>query len=63
MNTIFINASKHSNGYHCDHSDLDRFHRPSQLTNTHHQQRIQIDVSKNYTGQQFRVLEGKKALR
>lgn len=60
MNTILINASKHSNGYH---SDLNRFHRSSQLTSTHHQQRIKIDVSKNYTGQQFRVLEGKKALR
>ncbi|OUI78913.1 hypothetical protein HK18_05860 [Commensalibacter intestini] len=63
MNTIFINANKHPNGYHCDHSDLDRFHRPSQLTNTHRQQRIQIDVSKNYTGQQLRLLEDKKALR
>lgn len=62
MDTIFINANKHSNGYHCDLSDLDRFHSSSQLTNTHRQQRIQIDVSKNYTGKQFRLLEDKKAL-
>lgn len=62
MNKIFIYANRHSNDHRCYYNNLDRFLSLSQPTNTQHQHRIQIDVSKNYTGKEFRIIEHKKTL-
>lgn len=64
MNTIFIyaNKNKHSNDRHCYHNNHERSISSLQSYNPQHKPRIQIDVSKNYTGKEFRLLEHKKTL-
>lgn len=62
MNTLFIYANKHSNDSRCYHNDHDRSQPSSQLTHSQHKHRKKLNVSKQYTGKDFRLIEHKETL-
>lgn len=62
MNTSFIYANKHFNDSRCYSNNHDRFPLSPQPLNSQHKYRIKIDVSKYYTGKDFRLIEHKETL-
>ncbi|MDI2113392.1 hypothetical protein [Commensalibacter nepenthis] len=62
MNKIIIHANRHPNDHRCYDNNHDRSPPTFRLLNTHRKQRIQINVFRNYTGQQLRLREYKESL-